>query len=146
MTITAPATGVISPADFTVTFSQPVSDFNTSNTSAITLGGTAGAEMVYSIVETNTSTNTYTVAVSGTMAGSITVTVDANTVHNYAGIANSTAVKRTANSVLYALPHVRKVGNSVPRPSMADWKRDRNIICQLAPTARTPRSSAQPSR
>ena len=88
-----PATS--SPILFTVTFSEAVSGFTSS---AITLGGTAGATTA---VITGTGP-TYSVAVSGmARPGTVTATILAGAVQDLAGNANLAATS-TDNTVTYA--------------------------------------------
>jgi autotransporter-associated beta strand protein len=85
------------PVNFTVLFSEPVSDFATGD---VTLAGTAGATTA---VVTGSGT-TYNVAVSGmTQAGLITVSVPAGVAHDGAGNANLASTS-TDHTVTYTLP------------------------------------------
>ena len=78
-----PANG--SPINFTVVFSEPVSDFTAGD---VTLGGTAGATTA---IVTGSGT-TYNVAVSGmTGDGTVIATIAAGKAHDAAGNANSAA-------------------------------------------------------
>src|SRR5581483_11763720 len=71
-----------SPINFTVVFSEPVSDFATGD---VTLGGTAGAS---SAIVTG-SGSTYNVAVSGmTTDGVVSATIAAGVAHDAAGNTN----------------------------------------------------------
>jgi hypothetical protein len=83
-----------SPVNFTVVFSEPVSDFATGD---VTLSGTAGASTA---VVTGSGT-TYNVAVSGmTSNGTVIATVAAGVAHDGVGNAN-TASTSTDNTVTY---------------------------------------------
>jgi Glucodextranase, domain B len=85
----------VSPINFTVTFSEPVTGFTTAD---VTLGGTAGAT---NKVATGGPT-VYNVAVSGmTTNGTVTATVVANAATDLAGN-NSSASTSTDNSVTFA--------------------------------------------
>lgn len=83
-----------SPVNFTVTFSEPVSDFVTGD---VTLGGTAGA----TTADISGGGTTYNVAVSGmTSEGSVTASLAAGVAHDAAGNA-SQASTSTDNEVAY---------------------------------------------
>src|SRR2546421_192045 len=84
-----------SPINFTVAFSEPVSDFATGD---VTLGGTAGATTA---VVTGSGT-TYTVAVSGmTTNGTVLASLAAGVAHDAASNA-STASTSTDNQVTFS--------------------------------------------
>jgi hypothetical protein len=83
-----------SPINFTVVFSESVSDFATGD---VTLGGTAGA----TTATVTGSGTTYNVAVSGmTSDGTVTASIAAGVAHDAAGNGN-TASTSTDNSVTY---------------------------------------------
>jgi hypothetical protein len=84
----------VSPINFTVTFSEAVSDFATGD---VTLSGSAGAN---SAVVTGGPT-VYNVVVSGmTTSGTVTITVAAGVAHDAAGNANTPSIN-TDNTVTY---------------------------------------------
>ena len=86
-----------SPINFTVVFSEAVSDFATGD---VTLGGTAGA----TTATVTGSGMTYTVAVSGmTTDGTVTATIAAGAATDTAGN-NNIASASTDNSVTYDAP------------------------------------------
>ncbi len=84
----------VSPINFTVEFSESVSDFTTGD---VTLGGTAGA----TTATVTGSGTTYNVAVSGmTGSGTVTVSVAADKAHDAAGNPNN-ASTTSDNSVTW---------------------------------------------
>jgi len=100
-----------SPINFTVVFSEPVSDFATGD---VTLGGTAGAS---SAIVTG-SGSTYNVAVSGmTTDGVVSATIAAGVAHDAAGNTN-VASGSTDNTVTYdRTPPVVSAVQASPNPS-----------------------------
>ena len=89
-----PATG--SPIDFTVVFSEAVTDFETGD---VTLGGTAGADTA----TVTGSGTTYNVAVSGmTGAGTVIASIAAGVAHDNAGNGNAASTS-TDNTVTYVV-------------------------------------------
>ena len=86
-----------SPIDFTVAFSEKVSDFDASD---VTIGGTAGATTAV-VSPVGVDGKMYTVAVSGmTKDGTVTLTVDAGVAHDAVGNPNLASTS-TDNSVTY---------------------------------------------
>ncbi|MGC8862607.1 MAG: beta strand repeat-containing protein, partial [Armatimonadota bacterium] len=83
-----------SPINFTVVFSEPVSDFTSED---VTIGGTAGA----TTAEVTGSGTTYNVAVSGmTSAGTVVVSVAESVAHDSVGNPNSASTS-TDNTVAF---------------------------------------------
>ncbi len=90
----------LAPINFTVTFNQPVVDFNSTNAAKQLsfAGSTAPGTLVGRITGSGTA---YTVSVSGmTGTGRVQLSIVANTVHNAANQANA-ASKGTANYLFY---------------------------------------------
>ena len=86
-----------SPINFTVVFSESVSDFATGD---VTLSGTASA----TTATVTGSSTTYNVAVSGMVAsGTVIANINAGVAHDAAGNAN-TAATHTDNTVTYNAP------------------------------------------
>jgi hypothetical protein len=86
-----------SPINFTVVFSEPVSDF----TSGVSLSGTAGA----TTATITGSGTTYNVAISGmTGSGTVTATISANAAHDAAGNGNTAATSTDKTVTYYAAP------------------------------------------
>ena len=84
-----------SPINFTVVFSEPVTDFATGD---VTLGGTAGA----TTATVTGSGTTYNVAVSGmTGSGTVIASIAAGVAHDAAGNANPSSTS-TDNTVTYS--------------------------------------------
>jgi hypothetical protein len=84
----------VSPINFTVVFSEPVTGFNNSD---VTIGGTAGGTKIVTVTGNGT---TYNVAVSGMTDGTVTASVAANAAQDTAGNWN-TASTSIDNSVTY---------------------------------------------
>ena len=79
----------VSPINFTVTFTQPVTDFSSSG---VTLAGTAGATTAV-VTPVGTAGTTYNVAVSGmAQDGSVTIAIASDVAHNAAGNPNAAAL------------------------------------------------------
>ena len=84
-----------SPINFTVVFSEPVTDFATGD---VTLSGTAPGTLVGTVTGSGT---TYNVAVSGmTGSGTVIATIAAGAAHDAAGNANAASTS-TDNTVTY---------------------------------------------
>ncbi len=87
---------MVSPVNFTVVFSEPVSDFATGD---VTISGTAGGTKIATVTGSGT---TYNVAVTGmTTSGTVIAAIAAGAAHDAAGNAN-TASTASDNSVTYA--------------------------------------------
>lgn len=82
----------VSPINFTVVFSEPVSDFTTPD---VSLSGTAGGTAAVTGGGT-----TYNVAVSGMSSGTVSASIAANVAHDGAGAGN-TASTSTDSTVTY---------------------------------------------
>ena len=114
-----------SPINFTVVFSEPVSDFVTGD---VTLGGTA--EATTAIVTGNGTT--YNVAVSGmTSDGTVIASIAAGVAHDAAGNA-SVASTSTDNVVSFSTPtHTWDGGSTVNNL----WTTKENWVGDVAPMA-----------
>jgi hypothetical protein len=114
-----------SPINFTVVFSESVSDFVTGD---VTLGGTAGATTA--IVTGNGTT--YNVAVSGmTSDGTVVASIAAGVAHDTAGNA-SVASTSTDNVVAFSTPTHTWDGGS---PVNNLWTTKEDWVGDVAPSA-----------
>ena len=103
----------VSPINFTVVFSESVSDFATGD---VTLSGTAGA----TTATVTGSGTTYNVAVSGmTSNGTVIASLAAGVAHDAAGNA-STASTSTDNTVTFTLPSAPSISSFSPTSGQSE--------------------------
>ena len=108
----------VSPINFTVVFSKPVTDFVTGD---VTLGGTAGATTA-EVTNPSLDHIHYNVVISGmTGDGTVLATIDPCKAHDAAGNA-STASTSSDNSVIYDITAPTLIwGTPTPLPNAAGW-------------------------
>jgi hypothetical protein len=115
-----------SPVNFTVVFSEAVSDFATGE---VTLSGSAGPTAAM-VTNPSGDRRTYNVAVSGlTGSGTVVATLAAEIAHDAAGNA-STAATSTDNTVTYIAPRIWDGGGTDD-----NWKTAANWVGDVAPVA-----------